>query len=82
MVVERRHRLGGNKHCIMQKAPSFSSITRCYATLAAKPSIRLEPILTGEGGCTRRWVGGGVHVFAIHLLQYVTCQLKHPAACC
>lgn len=74
IVAEPRHQLRENKHCIMQKAPSFSPITRCYATLAAKPDIRLEPTLTGEGG-------RGFHIFAIRLLKYVTCQLKHPAGC-
>lgn len=61
--VERKK----NKRYIMQKALSFSSITRCYATLPPKPpsywrQFSWEP-----------------DTFAIHLFQYGTCQIKYPA---
>lgn len=56
-----------NKRYIMQKVLSFSSITRCYATLPPKPpSYRRQ--FSREPG-----------TFVIHLFQYGACQIKYPA---
>lgn len=52
-----------NKRYIMQKAQSFSSITRCYATLPPKPPTY------------RRQVSRSPHTFVIHLFQCRTCQI-------
>lgn len=52
-----------NKRYIMQKAKSFSSITRCYATLPPKPPTYW------------RQVSRDPHTFVIHLFQCGTCQI-------
>ena len=61
--TERRE----NKCYIMQQALSFSSITRCYATLPPKPPSYWHQSSGGPG------------TFAIHLFQYGTCQTESPA---
>lgn len=58
-----------NKRYIMQKALSFSSITRCYATLPPKPPSYW------------RQFSWELDTFVMHLFQYGTCQIKYPAGC-